>query len=255
MQYRLPLLACLLGLTAALTCAAEYDKTIRLTSLEWPPYAGAALESEGASSLVVRQALKAMGYDLQVEFFPWSRAIKLVKTDDRYHGYFPEYLTAATGRNFNCVGSIGEGPLALAQRKVRPVSWRSLDDLSAYRIGVVRDFVNTDEFDARVASKQIMVDVAPTDMNNLLKLELGRLDLAVVDGNVFNYMLHSSPRLRRVGASLELNPKILESKKLYVCFKNGPQGKKWAQVLREGLSRINVQAVNKNYFTGHAPIQ
>ena len=40
------------------------DKVIRLTSLEWPPYSGEAVDAQGASVAVVRAALEAVGYRL-----------------------------------------------------------------------------------------------------------------------------------------------------------------------------------------------
>ena len=56
--------------------AAKAD-TLMLTSLLWPPYSGEQLTEQGASIAVVRAALKVMGHELDVDFYPWSRAVKL----------------------------------------------------------------------------------------------------------------------------------------------------------------------------------
>ena len=112
-------------------------------------------------------------------------------------------------------------------------------------VGVVQDYVNTDAFDRRVAQKLQSVDVALTDTANLLKLEVKRVDLAVVDANVFEYLRQSVPQLKRAQGSLELNPNILELKKLYVCFTKNPQGLRWSKVLAAGLRKIDAEALSK----------
>lgn len=231
------------GLVGLGALAQSDQKTLRLSSLEWPPYAGPALQGQGASVVVAKEAFKAMGYALEVDFFPWSQAVSKAKSDAQYQGYFPEYWSDEVNANFHCVGSIGEGPLAFAQRKDKPIAWKSLDDLAKLPIGVVQDYVNTDEFDKRVAQKRLMVDVSLTDTSNLLKLELNRIDLAVIDSNVFEYLRQSIPQLKRAQGSLELNPKILEVKKLYICFKKNPQGVRLGKILSEGLRKINVNAL------------
>jgi polar amino acid transport system substrate-binding protein len=235
-------LACLLA--GGSTALAE-PKTVRLTSLEWPPYAGAELPDQGASVVVVREAFKAMGYGVQVDFFPWSTAISKVTTDIEYSGYFPEYLSKEVSSNFHCAGSIGNSPLAFAQRRDKPIAWKSLDDLSTVPIGVVQDYVNTEAFDARVAQNRLKAEISPTDTSSLLKLELNRIDLAVIDSNVFDYLRQSVPQLKRAQGSLELNPKILEMKKLFVCFKRTPEGLRWSKLLSEGLRKIDVEALSK----------
>jgi len=194
-----------------------------------------------------------MGYALQVDFFAWSDAVSKARTDAQYSGYFPEYFSGEVSAKFHCVGAIGEGPLAFAQRRDSAIGWKSLDDLSKVPIGVVQDYVNTDEFDKRVAQKRLRVEVSLTDTSNLLKLELNRIDLAVIDSNVFDYLRQSVPQLKRAQGSLELNPKILEVKKLYICFKKTPQGVRWGKVLSEGLRKIDVNALMRQHMQRPAP--
>ncbi|MDX1269724.1 MAG: hypothetical protein R3311_20295, partial [Oceanisphaera sp.] len=73
----------------ALTMAARAD-TLYLASLEWPPYSGPDLPAQGVSVAIVRAAIEAMGHELVVEFFPWSRAVSMGRNTEQYTGYFPE---------------------------------------------------------------------------------------------------------------------------------------------------------------------
>jgi len=233
----------LLGLGLLCGPVSAQDKVVKLTSLDWPPYAGEKLKEQGASVAVAREAFKAMGYTLVVEFYPWSRAVKMAKEDAKYMGYFPEYHSADTAKEFNFSEPMGVGPLGFAERSDSRVTWSKLDDLVKYRIGVVQDYVNTDEFDQRVAKKQLKVDVTTSDAKNLQKLDGKRIDIAVVDRNVFNYLLATTPSLESAKKTIRFNDKILEDKKLYVCFKKGPEGEKLAKIFNDGLKKINVTAI------------
>jgi polar amino acid transport system substrate-binding protein len=229
-----------------LTCGysvAANDKVIKLTSLEWPPYTGQALPNQGATAVVVREAFKAMGYTLVVEFYPWSRAVKMAKEEANYAGYFPEYYSADIAKEFTFSNSIGVGPLGFAERVNKPITWTKLDDLSALTIGTVKDYVNTDEFDKKAAKKQLKIDETTSDVRNLQKLDGGRIDLAVVDKNVFQYLLNTSPELASAKKNLRFNSRIMENKDIYICFKKGPEGDRLNKIFNEGLKKINVAAI------------
>ena len=107
----------------------------------------------------------------------------------------------------------------------------------------MQDYVNTEEFDKRVADKKLKVDVTTSDLKNLQKLDGGRIDLAVVDKNVMDYLIRTAPELASAKTSLRFNDKLLEDKKLYICFKKGAEGEKLAKIYSEGLKKINVAAI------------
>jgi polar amino acid transport system substrate-binding protein len=229
-------------------CALADDKTVTLTSLEWPPYTGRSLQDQGASVAVAKAAFKAMGYTLKVEFYPWSRAVDMAKNDPRVGGYFPEYYSDDVNKGFHLSAPMGSGPLGLAQRKGDNHNWNSIADLAKTKIGVVQDYVNTVELDGRIAKKQQLADVAIDDTKNLLKLAAGHIDLAVVDKNVFNYLMKTDPALKPYNGKLEMNGKLLEDKKLYICFKRTAEGEKLKQIFDEGLKKINVTAIMGQYL-------
>ncbi|HLA35793.1 MAG TPA: transporter substrate-binding domain-containing protein [Rhodocyclaceae bacterium] len=240
-------LTLLFSLTMSAAHAAD-DKTLRLTSLDWPPYTGESLKDKGASAAVVKEAFKAVGYTVIIEFYPWSRAVRMVKDDPGYQGYFPEYYSDDTAKEFTYSAPMGSGPLGFAENVDNPIVWNTLDDLSKYRIGVVQDYVNTAEFDKRVAQKKLKVDTTVDDTKNLLKVNGKRIDLAVVDKNVFNYLLKTSGKLSEAKHKLRFNPKILEDKTLYICFKKGAAGERYAQLFAEGLKKINIDAIMASHL-------
>ena len=226
---------------------AEGEKVIRLSSLEWPPYAGADLPGQGASIMVVRQALAAMGYELEVDFYPWSRAVHMAEdASSGYAGYFPEYHSEAVALQFVYSDPIGYGPLGFAAHKGADVTWDRLVDLDRYTIGTVKDYVNTSEFDSLVAGGMLNISESLTDTSNLLKVAYQRIDIAVIDENVMEYLVRNEPDLRRVGEQLEFNPQLLEMKALYVCFNRSSPF--LASILNQGLTKVDVRKIQDEYF-------
>jgi polar amino acid transport system substrate-binding protein len=235
------LLVCVLGLLArGETVAQANARVIRLTSLDWPPYTGQALPHGGATTTTVRAALAAEGVGLEVEFFPWSRAVALIKRPSRFTGYFPEYMSEEIGQNCWLSDPIGSGVVGFAQLGERPIQWTTMDDLTPQRIGVVQDYVNSPELDLRIAQNKLVVDIARDDAHNLRKLLAGRVALAVVDQRVFDYLMHHDPQLRQHRDKLVLNERPLETKELFICFRRDPEGERARDLVNAGLRKIGV---------------
>jgi len=225
------------------------NEKIYLTSLDWPPYSGKSLPDQGASIAVAKAAFKAMDYELIVDFFPWSRAVYLAKEpDSKYAGYFPEYYAKDIEQTFIFSAEMGNGPLGFVQNKSKPISWETLDDLSTYAIGTVRDYVNTTEFDLRANDGRLTVKPVTSDLQNIRKLAAERLQLAVIDKNVLSYLLETEPKLKEFQDKVEFNPKLLEDKSLYVCFRKGALGQKLTKVFNEGLKKINIKEIMSKHL-------
>ena len=225
------------------------DNVVRLTSLEWPPYSGKQLDHQGASVAVAKAAFAAMGYQLEVDFFPWSRTVSLARNNSTaYAGYFPEYYADDIAQQFIYSDEIGSGPLGFVEQSQKPVNWSTLNDLKDYRIGIVQDYVNTKEFDAMAESGQLTTEAVINDKSNLLKVINGRLDLAVIDRNVMDYLFKTDRSLRNKAARANFNTRLLANKKLYICFKKTPQGQKLAEIFNQGLARIDIHSIMAKYL-------
>ena len=81
-------------------CASAVAADYKLTSLDWPPYTNEKLPAQGASAAVVSEAFKAGGDAARIEFYPWSRAVHMAKTDKAYVAYFPEYYSKENAAAF-----------------------------------------------------------------------------------------------------------------------------------------------------------
>jgi len=214
--------------------AADY----KLSTLEWAPYTGAALPGLGSITATIVDAMALTGASAEVQFFPWSRAVRLVDTDASYTGFFPAYYSRERAARYLYSDPVGRSHVVFLERTERPVKWASYDDLQGLRIGVVRGFVNTEELDARIASKVVASEEAPDDRSNILKLVAGRVDLVVVDQQVYEHLVQTDPQLARVAQQLQVNPKVLETKNLYVCFQRTAKGAMAQRALNTGLRKL-----------------
>lgn len=75
---RLLLLLCILLLASASTA-----ESVRLTNGEWPPYLGENLPHQGVASRIAAEAFALRGIEVQWEFHPWARSLKMASQGER----------------------------------------------------------------------------------------------------------------------------------------------------------------------------
>ncbi len=234
---------CLAGLLAGTAAQAADRPVVRLASLEWPPHAGPALPQEGTTIARVRSALASQGYRLEVEFLPWARALRAAEAGDHgVVGLLPEYRSHESASRWWLSAPVGESPLGFVESSDQPINWRQLEDLIGLRIGVVRGYINEARFDALAARGVLTVEEAHDDLANLRKVASGRLDLAVIDAEVFAHLVDTHPELREATPSLQFNARILGTKTLHVAFRRDDEGRRAWTVLQRGLGQAGTAA-------------
>lgn len=229
------LISSLLLVSSVVAGSARADDAVVLTTLEWPPYTASNATDGGTSAAVVTAALAAEGVSVRYVFLPWSRAIDTARRGGA-DGFFPAYRRPAN-REWVVSNPIGSGPIYFVERRDRPIAWNSYDDLRDRLIGIDSGFVNTPEIDSRLADGRLHGDVSLTDGQNLSKLANRRIDLAVIDGNVFTF-LAAKPEFRTIAPLLRLQAKPLESMALFVDFRNTERGRHFRDLLNRGLAKL-----------------
>lgn len=202
--------------------------TVKLATLEWPPYVIG--DGSGTSTAAVASILARAGHTLETGVFPWNRAVHLAERDPLWLGVYPEYYSEgddAEKGGSRCLysKSFGVSPVGFVQPASKPISWATLDDLKAYRIGVVEGYVNEAQFDEMVARGDIRTDATTTDTLNIRKVAAGRIDAAVVDREVLVHLLSDGGELNDVASLVSFNDTLLAEHGLHVCFKNSDAGR------------------------------
>ncbi|KPA22150.1 Bacterial extracellular solute-binding protein, family 3 [Shimia sp. SK013] len=231
----MPVFAAAIAAIATTTAQAE---TVKLTTLEWPPYVNA--DTTGSSTDAVKSAFAASGVTAEVQVFPWNRAVNLAAKDPAWIGLYPEYYDAGADAEKDgdrCVYSapFGTSPVGFVHRKDNAFDWSSHEDLANYRIGVVQGYINEAKFDGMIADGTLKVDEGPTDASNVEKVAAGRMDAAVIDRNVFENLVATEPRLTDVAGELTFHATDLANHNLLVCFENSDQGHAARDTFNAGL--------------------
>ncbi|GAA0772836.1 transporter substrate-binding domain-containing protein [Roseibium denhamense] len=214
--------------TALLAATGVSAETLKLTTLEWPPYVMA--DASGSSTDAVKSAFEKAGITAEVAVFPWNRAINLAQKDPQWIGVYPEYYSAendAEKGGDRCLfsASFGVSPVGFVQRKDSDFSWSSHDDLKAHSIGVVRGYSNEAKFDEMVAAGDIKTEEADDDSQNILKVAGGRAAAGVVDKLVFEHLAANDPAVGKVAGDLVFNETLLIEHGLFICFENSDAGR------------------------------
>ncbi|WP_019676276.1 substrate-binding periplasmic protein [Arsukibacterium perlucidum] len=219
-NYRL-LAATLLGLLLSASAPASQplqqgSNTVYLASLEWPPYTGQQLANGGKTAELVSHIFQQMGYQVVIDFLPWSRAVRFsTGPEPKYLAYFPEYPLEHDDLKLS--GCIGYSHVGLAEHSNAPLQINSTEDLKNYRLGVVQDYVNTTTIDQMIEDKLLKVEVSLNDKQNLLRLAHQRLDAAVIDYDVLQYLIATEPELTPFKQVLQFNHSEYEMKTLHMA--------------------------------------
>lgn len=239
------LASCLLLALAPVLAA---DRPLRLASLEWAPYVGARLPSEGLTAAIVKAVARQAGLTSQISYAPWSRAVQVGSQDPAYAGYFPAYYVLARKKTCHLSGVLGHSVTGFAYLKEQPLQWQTLADLGSTKIGIVQDYANGDEFDALRSEGRLNTDTAPSDVSNLRKLLAGRVAVAVIDQEVLRYLLANEPSLQAAQGRILFHPRVLTNSSLHICFQRSAQGRELQLAFDRALARVDIRQLENAYF-------
>lgn len=182
---------------------SDSENIVNIATLDWPPYVGRNLCNLGWSLQFAVAVLTAKNYRVNVYFYPWVRAVKMVESG-QMEILYPEYFIEDTApsdifpnikRRELLVQSneLVGGNISLFKHADSPFIFSgNLKSIEGKTIGVVRGYQNTPEFDAMMDKGLIQV-IEAVDDSQLLKLLLGkRVDLIIGDPQVFHYVIESS---------------------------------------------------------------
>lgn len=234
----------LCAMAMVLSSALHADEVWLVTSLEWPPFSGENLPENGAGIAVLRAALATQGIQLNVEFYPWSRAL-VTAQKSRYAGVYPTW-PEDVGVGFTSSAVLFKSPVGFAEPKSAPLRWTRLEDLAGKRIGVVQDYGNTKEFMRLVDNKTIETEVVVDDLANVRKVAKGRIDAAFIDLNNLDYYLRFEAK--DVAHQVQANEKTIVIKDLVLSINQKFENRDAKTILARGLAKIDAERIIKDYM-------
>jgi len=178
--------------------AKNPKQTLHLATLDWPPYIGNNLCNKGWVYQFSIALLNSKGYSVYIEFLPWARAVRNVelgKADILMPEYFIEdtapsdYVNGKTRRELlGLSNSFKGGEIAFLKRKGDTDRFTgNLKSLKGQKIGVVRGYQNTPEFDAMMDNDEFEVITSVDDLQLVQLLVAKRVDLIIGDPQVLKF--------------------------------------------------------------------
>lgn len=192
--------------------------TIQLVAGEREPYIGQRLQNQGYVSEVVTQAFALSGYQVEITFYPWARALALA-TQGRVDGIVPVYQDTEPGTLLFSNAFPGDA-LGLLKHRDDPFRYptsptdqleNALSPLAHSVVGVVRGGLTIPHFNQLVAT-----EFATSDLQNLDKLYHGRVPYILIDKyTAVDLMVGHRPQY--IGELEFVQPALVE-KSFHVAF-------------------------------------
>jgi polar amino acid transport system substrate-binding protein len=158
--------------------------TIYLVSTNYPPYYGKGLVDGGVLTQITTEAFRRAGYTLKVEWLPWARAVNIAK-EGRVDGVMGIWYSKEREDDFAFSLPLLNTEVGFYRRADSRISFKSLQDLKPYRIGVVRSSTGPKGFD----QAGLTIDEAVDGESNLRKLDARRVDLALIEKSAAEYLI------------------------------------------------------------------
>lgn len=222
--------------------SAVYAETVFVSIDDYPPYIDKSEKHKGFMSELVVAAFNKAGLDVELSFMPWKR-IEDVEIDQRNKLSFAWIWNKQRDERWLFSDVIMAAPTVLVIRKDNPISWQRYEDLKPYVIGLSRGYSYGDEFDS--LSSELTIQMANSDLANLRKLLLGRIDLFPVDPYVGSMLLENHfTEAERAQLVLIQDPQFIQPYDMHVvCAKRNAQCKHWLEAFNKGFERLKKEGV------------
>lgn len=204
----------LLGLLSQPLCSFAYANApddgltsrLSLTSVsnDYPPFYSSTMERYGVVYNLVEQVFEHAGYRLHHQFYPFMRAKTLTQKGKA------DVIVGVWHRKTREEWIAFSKPLlsvnvVLYKRVDRAIDYKEIGDLKSYSIGIGRGYANPQAF----SSANLTTEAVSSDIVNLKKLLIGRIDLVLISEEVANYLIESrgseyQGKFERVGEPLSV---------------------------------------------------
>jgi len=241
---------------------AGAKKKVSLSTLEWAPYIGQNICNQGWVQQLTVALLASQGYEVTISFYPWARTISMAEKG-RVDILFPEYFIEPAAPSDVIKGTkrtdhlalstpIPGGPIALLKRKNFDSPFKgNLTTLKGERIGVVRGYQNTPEFDALMDSDYFRIDNSVDDLMNAIKLSKERIDYIVGDPSVIFFSVKTGKHLsKKMKANILdmieiIEPPLQYNNLYYAVSKKNPEWKTLLKTLNEAIASFKKDGVTQ----------
>lgn len=164
---------------ASFSTAAKEQSIIFLTG-EWPPYTSEKIYGGGLITEIVNATIEEMGIEAQVQFVPWERGEKLLKSGDAFAS-FPYAITPERQEAFLYSERLLENPSGKFFFKVSNLAEKpqikTLSDFKPYRLSLLAGEASEEAF----KEAGVKIESVISDEFNIQRLYKERADFIQMD--------------------------------------------------------------------------
>ncbi|TRO24391.1 transporter substrate-binding domain-containing protein [Ectopseudomonas mendocina] len=217
--------------------SAQAAEQVRLTNGEWPPYLGETLPHHGVASRIVAEAFALQGVEVQWEFHPWARSLKMAEQGTR-DGSAVWLANPEREQHFHISEPVVESGYYLFHHKTHAFDWNDVADLRGLRIAGTRGYDYGEAFQRAEAAGELEVVRLTGDEQGLRQLLAGRIDVFPVDKVVgFDLLYKKFSAAERQRLSFHRKP--LRSDSLHLLLsREVPGNDELMQRFNRGLNQL-----------------
>lgn len=196
----------ILILMVGITSVSFSLEKITLATMNWEPFYGENLPENGFYSALSREAFKRAGYELEIKFLPWKRAISETHKGN-FDGILGAYYSTERAEWGEYTEKIVDNEDVFFQNIENNISYNNISELKKFKIGIIRGDIPGEE----LKQMGFNIDEVNDYSQNILKLNSNRIDLALMSKKYFYYYIkYSANNLEHRMKPLEIPFKTYE---------------------------------------------
>lgn len=175
--------------------AARAGEALPIVTVEFPPfgYTDPSGKIRGASTEIVEEVVRRMGFEPKVESVPTKRAF-LLASEGTYAAFFTITKSKPRLEKLIYTDPVADIADVFFKRKTDPITWASLADLSDKIVGATDGYNYAPVFLTAMRDGTLKTDMIASnspELQHLRKLALGRIDLMICERSVCNHLLRT----------------------------------------------------------------
>lgn len=205
----------------------------KITSLDWQPYSGSELTTEGNSIQRLRELLRKENIKLLVEFYPWLRSQAIARYEFGYLGYFPAW-PEEVAEGFIASLPVYWSEVGIIRNTETEIIYNDIYDIfENYRVGVIKTYTYPELVEKAMEKHPENVYKIQNETGLLHFLSSGRADVAITDPSV---MLFLASKVGIINIEIV---EVLMRKELVVAVRDNPDNREKLIILNRLLKNGN----------------
>ena len=241
------------GLLLSIPALGAEPPVMRFATEEWPPFFSRTLPENGLTGALIGAVVRRMGYEIQIDYFPWKRAMEVGLHDRDYAGAVALIRNPEREKVCHFSSAIGSRQTVLAYLKDKPVAAGALKDLETVRIGTVGGYSYGEQFDSLARAGVLTAEPAISVEINVRKLLARRFSAIVIEKRILRYLLAAERYTQGERDRIETADHLFSTRSVHVCFQHTAQGLIHQRAFDQAARDVDLSRIERDYWREMQP--